>query len=325
MGKLGSRRVSGSGVSHPLDAAQVGAVERELPLQVTVVLRPRTPRAHAPGRRCILPSVGFCRFTISRIGTIPATIESSRQKVRGCAWTFGGRGFPGATRRRSRRTAEQFARAFGVTLQWFEAEDARYYAYDERVQLPRALRAVTENVLGLENIPTHRTHAGAARGDAHAPIPTLERSMLPRRRCTRSPDRAPRVRRRLLVGGHRRVHEPPRDRRAARDAGVRSRSRGQHGGNAPLDRAVAARIARDWKSLASVRGAGKRNTPTISVPSSLRWKSRWTSSSRWRSAPARPSTSTSRRAASMDGDAGCTPPSAFQSAAYAERTRPYRR
>ena len=67
------------------------------------------------------------------------------------------------------------SRAFGVTLQYFEAEGAHYYAYDERVRLPRELRAVTENVLGLDSIPTHRTARRAARRDAHADIATLER------------------------------------------------------------------------------------------------------------------------------------------------------
>jgi kumamolisin len=146
-------------------------------------------------------------------------------------------------------TAEQFSRAFGVTLQWFEAEGARYYAYDDRVRLPRELRTATEHVLGLENIPVHRTHAAAARRDAHAAIPALERqyafpavdargrriALLEFGGGFSSEDIAaytsrvgitdPRVTPVPIVGGT-----------------------GQPAGNAPLNRGVAAAIARDWKA-----------------------------------------------------------------------------
>jgi kumamolisin len=146
-------------------------------------------------------------------------------------------------------TAEQFSRAFGVALQWFEAEGARYYAYDERVQLPRELRAVTEHVLGLENIPVHRSNAAAARRDAHAAIPALERQYA-------FPAVDARGRRIALLEFGGGFSSEDITAYTSRIGIIEPRvtpvpiagATGQPAGNAPLDRAVAAAIGHDWKA-----------------------------------------------------------------------------
>jgi kumamolisin len=146
-------------------------------------------------------------------------------------------------------TAEQFSRAFGVTLQWYEAEGAQYYAYDERVRLPRELRTVTEHVLGLENIPAHRTHAVAARRDAHAAIPALERQYA-------FPAVDARGRRIALLEFGGGFSSEDITEYASRLGIAEPRvtpvsvggANGQQAGNAPLDRAIAAAIARDWRA-----------------------------------------------------------------------------
>jgi kumamolisin len=150
-------------------------------------------------------------------------------------------------------TTQQLSRAFGVTLRWFESEGTRYYAYDERVRLPRALRSAAEHVLGLENIPTHRTHAVAARRDAprdaHADVATLERQY-------GFPTVDARGRRIALLefgggfspddiaayAGRLGIAEP-----RVTPVSVRGAT-GQPVANAPLDRGIAAAIARDWKA-----------------------------------------------------------------------------
>ena len=156
-------------------------------------------------------------------------------------------------------TAEQFARAFGVTLQYFEAEGAHYYAYDERVRLPRELRAVTENVLGLDSHSDASHPRGAARRDAHAAIPALERQY-------GFPAVDARGRRIALLefgGGfsaeditayasHLGIDEP-----RVTPVSVAGAA-GHPGGNAPLDRAVAATIARDWKASVPFATLAKR-------------------------------------------------------------------
>jgi kumamolisin len=152
-----------------------------------------------------------------------------------------------------------FARAFGVTLQSFEAEGAHYYAYDERVRLPHELRAVTENVLGLDSIPTHRTHARAARRDAHAAISTLERQY-----CLPAVDARGRRIALLEFGGGFSSEDIASyasrvgiaDPRVTPVAVVGAA--GQHGGNAPLDRTMATGIARDWKASVPFAALAKK-------------------------------------------------------------------
>lgn len=261
MGKLGSRRVAGSGVSHPLGAAPVGAVEQDLPLQVTVVLRPRNPRAHDAG-----PALHPAERPILSTHDLAEWYDPGDHRVLLVKKFADAHGLSVKQVSRARHdvvldaTAERFARAFGVTLQYFEAEDAHYYAYDERVRLPRELRAATENVLGLDSIPTHRTHARAARHDAHAAIPTIERQYA-------FPAVDARGRRIALLefgGGF-----SPEDVTAyASRLGISdprvtpvtvAGPTGVHGGNAPLDRAVAAAIAREWKASVPIATLMKKH------------------------------------------------------------------
>ena len=249
MGKLGSRRVAGSGVSHPLGAAPLGAVEREMSLQVTVVLRPRRPRAHDAG-----PVMHPAERPILSADELAEWYDPGDHRIRLVRQFADANGLSVIEVSRARHDvvleakADQFARAFGVTLRYFEAEGAHYYAYDERVRLPRELRAVTENVLGLDSIPTHRTHAGGATRRACA-IPTLERQY-----CFPAVDARGRRIALLEFGGGFSSEDITAYANRLGIAEPRvtpvsvAGAAGQHGGNAPLDRAIAAGIARDWKA-----------------------------------------------------------------------------
>ena len=250
MGNLRSRRVAGSGVSHPLDAAPVGAVEQDLPLQVTVVLRPRGQRAHAAG-----PAMHPAERPTLSADDLAQWYDPGDDRVLLVRKFADAHGLSVTEVSRARHdvvldaTAGQFSRAFGVTLQYFETAGARYYAHDERARLPRELRAATENVLGLETIPVHRTHAVAARRGAHVDIPALERQY-------GFPAVDARGRRIALLEFGGGFSSDDIAAYASRLAIAEPRltpvsvagATGQHGSNAPLDRAVAASIARDWKA-----------------------------------------------------------------------------
>lgn len=261
MAKHGVRRVAGSGVSHPFGAVAVGLAERDLPLQVTVVLRPRDPRAHAPG-----PVMHPADRQIHSARDLAARYDPGDDRIRVVREFAHAHGLSVREVSRARHdvvldgTAEQFSRAFGVTLQYFEAEGTRYYAHDERVRLPRALRSAAEGVLGLDSIPTHRTHAMPARGTASTGIATLERQYA-------FPAVDARTRRIALLefaGGFfsddvssyaRRIGIAEPRVTAVSVPGAPSQSVG----NAPLARRVAEAIARDWKRATSVRPLAKKH------------------------------------------------------------------
>src|ERR1041385_5607022 len=244
------RRVAGSGVAHPLDATPIGAVEPDLPMQITVVLRPRDRRAHVAG-----PAMHPADRPILSADDLAAWYDPGNERI-DLVTKFAGE-FELSVGEISRArhdvvldgTARQFSRAFGVTLQWFEAHGSRYYAYDRGVRLPRDLRAAAEGVLGLENIPTHRTHAAAAKRDAHAGIPTLERQY----GFPRVDARGQRIALLEFGGGF-----TSTDLTAyAREHGIAEPrvtpvpirgATGEVADNSPLDGAKAAAIARDWNA-----------------------------------------------------------------------------
>ena len=261
MSKRAIRRVAGSGVSHPLGAVAVGVAEPDLPLQVTVVLRPRDRRAHVPG-----PAMHPADRRVHSADDLAAWYDPGDDRIQIVRKFADAQGLSVREISRARHdvvldgTVEQFARSFGVTVQWFEAEGRRYYAHDERVRLPRALRTVTESVLGLDNIPTHRTFAMPVRRSARADVATLERQYA-------FPAVDARTRRIALLefgGGFfaddvasyakRLGIGEPRVRSVSVPAGGK-----QSPGNAPLDRRIAESIARDWKAATSFGPLAKKH------------------------------------------------------------------
>ena len=171
-----NRRIAGNGVAHLPGAAALGAVEQDLPLQVTIVLRPLNRRAHHPptvlhpGRREAYSHADLAarydpgdeRIALARRFAKRhrlSVVEVSRARhdvvVQG--------------------SAAQLSRAFGVSLRNYEARGARYRAHDERIHLPPELRPSVENVLGLDDIPTHRSHAAATRTASGLSVSELER------------------------------------------------------------------------------------------------------------------------------------------------------
>jgi kumamolisin len=163
------RLVAGSGVSHPLGAVQLGDVEPELPLQVTVVLRPRDARAHVAAPAMMHPADRRI-YSTAELGKLYDPGKERVAAVRSFARRHGLSVREVSAARHDvvlDGTAEQFSQAMGVKLRWWEADGIRYHSHDERIGLPQALRRATEDVLGLDTIPTHRSHAMVARPKAH--------------------------------------------------------------------------------------------------------------------------------------------------------------
>jgi kumamolisin len=166
MGKRrnGSRRIAGSGVAYPIDEILGGPVQGNMPLQVSVVLRPRNPRAHLgdpprhPAERKI--------FSTRDLEKLYDPGDDRFRMVRKFAHTYGIRVVEESRARHDvilEGDVDQFSRAFAVALHYFGEDGLQYYAYDKRVHLGGRLGSITENVLGLENIPTHRPRALAVR------------------------------------------------------------------------------------------------------------------------------------------------------------------
>ena len=261
MAKNHNRRVAGSGIAHPVGTVPVGPVERELPLQVTVVLRPRNPRAHSrpaaihPALRPIASrddlaahyDPGTDRVTrVRRFARAQSLSVVEVSQARHDVVLAG--------------TAEQFARSFGVSLQYFEAQGQRYYAHDERVRMPRDVRTVIEGVLGLDTIPTHRTHAGVARRSSAIDIPTLERHYA----FPNADASAHRIALLEFAGGYAEADIAAYARRVglARPPQVRAvaiaGATGAPATNVPFDRARGEAIAQHWKATASISALAKK-------------------------------------------------------------------
>jgi len=176
MRQASNRRIAGSGVAHLPDAAAVAPVEQDLSLQVTFVLRPKNRRAHNPpaamhpAKRRLFSHEDLAAHYDpgdDRIALVERFAKAHRLKV------------VEVSRARHdvvvQGTVEQLSRAFGVTVRYYDARGCRYRAHDERMHVPAELRPHLENVLGLDNIPTHGPHASASQGAAGMPIADLER------------------------------------------------------------------------------------------------------------------------------------------------------
>jgi kumamolisin len=176
MRQASNRRIAGSGVAHLPDAAAIAPVEQDLVLQITLVLRPENRRAHRPpsamhpAKRRLFSHADLAAHYDpgdDRIALVQRFAERHRLEV------------VEVSRARHdvvvQGTVEQLSRAFGVTLRYFDAAGCRYHAHDERAHLPAELRPHIENVLGLDNIPTHGPHAVARRAVTGFAIADLER------------------------------------------------------------------------------------------------------------------------------------------------------
>jgi len=261
MSKTHNRRVAGSGIAHPVGTVPVGAVERELPLQVTLVLRPRNSRAHAKP-----PAIHPALRSIASRDDLAAHYDPGNDRVRLVRRFARGQSLSVVEVSQARHdvvlagTAEQFARSFGVHLQYFETAGQRYYAHDERVRVPRDVRNAVEGVLGLDSIPAHRTHAGMARRSSSTDIPALERHYA----FPVADASAHRIALLEFSGGF-----------AESDIGVYARrvglarpprvtavsvpgATGKPATNVPFDPTRGAAIAREWKATASIGALMKK-------------------------------------------------------------------
>ena len=254
MRQASNRRITGSGVAHLPDAAAVAPVEQDLSVQVTFVLRPKNRRAHTappvmhPARRRL-----FSRDDLAthydpgddRIALVQRFARTHRLEI------------VEVSRARHdvvvQGTVEQLSRAFGVTLRYYDARGCRYRAHEERMRVPPELRPHLENVLGLDNIPTHGPHASASTGGAGLSITEVERRYaFPAVDAT-----AQRIALLEFGGGYllgdieeyakrMKLAHPPR----VTPVSVTSATN-QAVQNAPLARERAAAIARQWKPTAS--------------------------------------------------------------------------
>ena len=153
-------RRAGSGVLHLGDAERAERVNPRKRLDVTVVLRPANPNAH------VLTHARHPRLAhpLSARG-LAALYDPGDASIRVVRRFAKQHDLEVVEVSRARHdivlsgTVSGLSRAFGVELHNWNYSRGQYRAHDEPVTLPPDLRAVSEGVLGLDDIPVHRTRA----------------------------------------------------------------------------------------------------------------------------------------------------------------------
>jgi kumamolisin len=159
--------LEGSRVAHRYGAVRTASLRGDRVLQVTMVLRPRDPRAHELLTESAPGSWHPSMFT-PRTNAEFALLYDPGDDAFALVDRFAARnGLRVLGRSRARHDAilegpaSAMEKAFSVTLQHFVFSGGRYHAHDEPIQVPKELHDSVDGVLGLDSVPLHSPRATA--------------------------------------------------------------------------------------------------------------------------------------------------------------------
>ena len=249
--------IPASEVVHRRGAKRVAALAPAQVLQVTVVLRPLNPEAHAP----VIHPPGWhpAMFATPDRAEFEQRYDPGEEAFAAVERFAIHHGLRVVSRSRVRHDvilegpAGAMERAFGVSLHRFASEAGSYHGHDGPVRIPRELAPAVDGVLGLDSVPLHTPRAGlTGTAPRYTPGQLAEHYRFPAQDSS-----ALTIGLLQFGGGYRRDDLTEFARRLGlslppiRDIEVAGGG-GTHGRNAPLPADEMRRIAMAWQEAASL-------------------------------------------------------------------------